>query len=987
MKRKLLALFLVVAMLGVSLFAGLTTAGAENGAKAADGIGPHTYLDMENYANDKTLASFDAAAATEFSEDGAWRTQSVKAEDGTQASSTVKATTAKAHTGNVSVVADGSNNNFYGFKVTNLDGSTLYTVSFYAYIEGDATTTNEEGEPVQNTFKIDQAYAVAKAVVGGKEYDFIKNGKMDINNTILGKSYASVDATNKWARVEFDFNPHICRDSGKIDFDLSKEDIYIWFHFTGENTKLYVDDASVYKAFRVDASANFGGTVTSNLPTDKAIPGEEVVFTAQPLEGNTFLNWTDINGKVISTDKELKFTADDNYAYIANFEGPNKPSYDVLASYGFDGTFESYDLNATVPEWYVPITKGDSAGWYDFTVTDFNTEYFEPLNIKAAEGNKAMAAAGRFREVILPLRRLVPNTNYKLSFYVYSPDANPDFSLDNFIVTGRDIEYAADASSYFAFTRKHQSASGWYRIDMGFNSALSTSANFLFKFRSNIAEDGGKVYLDDVRLVAISGSEELANGDFEKGTEGWHGDVNVVADSGKNVLKLDADKSAFTSLLIKQNTSYEITFKAKGKGTSAALDASKSEVNTKNYITSVSEVAIDSADWKEYTYKFYSVNHNAFNLAFEAAAGGLLVDDVVVKESSQISGAIIEKIDFESERFALNGADSAFSYVEEDGNTVLKYTHDAESKVDHIFDQPFLSYQAPLDVALRISVRYKIADGKLGGAAYLAPEYSAQYGGETGFEQTAKTSDWQTAAFYITNTTHAAFKFKIAAMTGMTLSDFYVDDITISLTPPMVLQESTKITYCEELYNAIKNFSFEKKVTENDWANLPSNVKIVEGDALKGSHFLRATAGAHYVVPVTVEAGVEYTFGASIRGDKNTVGYVGLAINDEGSDFYVNRDDKPASRIDFDKEETGWSRNGFKITTDASGVAYLVVHVESGTLDIDSLMMFTNNYKYRYDPNDYTVYVPYDYDNLQSPTTVINGGFGEQPYYKPTKDK
>jgi len=221
----------------------------------------------------------------------------------------------------------------------------------------------------------------------------------------------------------------------------------------------------------------------------------------------------------------------------------------------------------------------------------------------------------------------------------------------------------------------------------------------------------------------------------------------------------------------------------------------------------------------------------------------------------------------------------------------------------------------------------------------------------------------------------------------MTLSDFYVDDIIISLTPPMVLQESTKVTYCEELYNAIKNFSFEKKVTENDWANLPSNVKIVEGDALKGSHFLRATAGAHYVVPVTVEAGVEYTFGASIRGDKNTVGYVGLAINDEGSDFYVNRDDKPASRIDFDKEETGWNRNGFKITTDSSGVAYLVVHVESGTLDIDSLMMFTNNYKYRYDPNDYTVYVPYDYDNLKSSTTVINGGFGEQPYYKPTKDK
>lgn len=987
MKRKLLALFLVVAMLGVSLFAGLTTAGAENGAKAADGVGPHTYYDMENYADGKLLASFDAAAATEFSEDGTWRTQSVKAEDGTQASSTLKATTAKAHTGNVSVVADTTNGNYYGFKVTDLDVSTFYTVSFYAYIEGPATTTNENGEEVQNTFTIDKAYAVTRVEIGGKLYDFIKDGKMDINNTILGKSYAAVDATNKWARVEFDFNPHIYRDNGKVDFDMSKEDIYIWFNFTGENTKLYVDDVSVYKAFRVEASANFGGTVTSSLPTDKAIPGEEVVLTAQPLEGNTFLNWTDVNGNAVSTNKELKLTADDNYAYIANFEGPNKPSYNVFDSIGFDGTFESYDLGECAPEWYTPITKGDSAGWYNFPVTDFNTEYFAPLNIKAAEGTKAVSVEGRFRDIVLPLRGLIPNTNYKLSFYVYSPDPNPDFSLNNFIITDRNTEYSKEASFTYIYTQKYQSASGWYKIDLGFNTATNTSANFLFKFSSNIAGDGGKMYFDDVSLYAINGSEELVNGDFEKGTEGWGGDVNVVADSGKNVLKLDADKTAYADLIIKQNTSYEITFKAKGKGTSAALDVAKSEVTPKNYITSVSEVAIDSADWKEYTYKFYSVNNNAFKLAFEAAAGGLLVDDVVVKESQQISGAIIEKIDFESDRFALNGADSAFSYVEEDGNTVLKYTHDAESKVDHIFDQPFLSYQAPLDVALRISVRYKIAAGKLGGAAFLAPEYSAQYGGETGFEQTAKTSDWQTATFYITNTTHAAFKFKIAAMIGMTLSDFYVDDITISLTPPMVLQETTKITYCEELYNVIKNFSFEKKVTENDWANLPSNVKIVEGDALKGSHFLRATAGAHYVVPVTVEAGVEYTFGASIRGDKNTVGYVGLAINDEGSDFYVNRDDKPASRIDFNKEETGWSRNGFKISTDASGVAYLVVHVESGTLDIDSLMMFTNNYKYRYDPNDYTVYVPYDYDNLKSPTTVINGGFGEQPYYKPTKDK
>ncbi len=45
-------------------------------------------------------------------------------------------------------------------------------------------------------------------------------------------------------------------------------------------------------------------------------------------------------------------------------------------------------------------------------------------------------------------------------------------------------------------------------------------------------------------------------------------------------------------------------------------------------------------------------------------------------------------------------------------------------------------------------------------------------------------------------------------------------------------------------------------------------------------------------------------------------------------------------------------------------------------------MLFTSEYGYRFDPNDYTNYVPYDYDNLKSASTVINGGFGDQPYYK-----
>ena len=201
----------------------------------------------------------------------------------------------------------------------------------------------------------------------------------------------------------------------------------------------------------------------------------------------------------------------------------------------------------------------------------------------------------------------------------------------------------------------------------------------------------------------------------------------------------------------------------------------------------------------------------------------------------------------------------------------------------------------------------------------------------------------------------------------------------------MVMEENSKITYCERLYNAVDNESFEKAATAKDWANLPSTAKIVKGNALKGEYFLRAEGGTHYVLPVTIEPNKEYYFAASIRGSAKTVGTIGITLDKTGNEYYLNRDDQIASVVEFDSEETNWKRSGFKFTTD-SDVAYLTIDVKAGVLDIDSVMLFTTDYGYRYDPNDYTNYVPYDYDNLKSATTVINGGFGEQPYYDENAD-
>lgn len=83
----------------------------------------------------------------------------------------------------------------------------------------------------------------------------------------------------------------------------------------------------------------------------------------------------------------------------------------------------------------------------------------------------------------------------------------------------------------------------------------------------------------------------------------------------------------------------------------------------------------------------------------------------------------------------------------------------------------------------------------------------------------------------------------------------------------------------------------------------------------------------------------------------------------------------------LDNRNTNWQRSAFRFTSDASGYVYLVIECTAGNLDIDGVMLFESDYGYRYDPNDYTVYIPYNYDAMTSTTCVINGGYGPQPYY------
>ena len=220
---------------------------------------------------------------------------------------------------------------------------------------------------------------------------------------------------------------------------------------------------------------------------------------------------------------------------------------------------------------------------------------------------------------------------------------------------------------------------------------------------------------------------------------------------------------------------------------------------------------------------------------------------------------------------------------------------------------------------------------------------------------------------------------------GLLESDVYIDDITIEIAAPMVLNENVNTSFCEELYNYVENPSFESAATNSNWgSSLPKGFSIVSGsNALKGSHFMRLAAGSNHTFKFKVEPGKAYTFGISLRGSAGTKGQAALALM--GSDgkyiHFSNLAGQTASVIQA-KTNNEWVRSGFEVTPDDTGNIYLQLSCSAGTLDVGSVMLFESTYALRYDANDYTVYKNYDYNNLKSATALYNGGYGTQPYFR-----
>lgn len=710
-------------------------------------------------------------------------------------------------------------------------------------------------------------------------------------------------------------------------------------------------------------NTELGGTIAGFEGT-YCTRGDQITLTATPRSGNTFSGWFDAEGNKVSSDAVYTFTANADFDLLAKFSGNNIPNADWLEQHGMDGTFE----NGTMTGWAAEDREwGDDTSW----------ALFERTNEVKYNGDYSLKMRSRYRTTFFNFTELKKSTTYHLSFNIIHPDLyirklndeqekseyNEEALIKWFGITSGGSQLYSDIGAY-----PIKAGGGWYRVNIYFTTGDYTEAEWNFYYTN---KDGAKeefIYMDDVSLVEYT-SNEFANGDFEDGAAYWRGDFVEENGVGKG-------KSFYQNIKVGEQTNNTVTFKAKGKGLGGASEIIAKDFNCENYVSSQSVVKIDSDDWKTYTFDVYSGVNTDVSLFFEASEGELLVDDVTVTKHSDRDGAIVEKIDFESDRFAFKVESDVFEIYNgtagdpnvHSGSKSLKFNAaKAAEGVSYVLQDAFLSYQVVPKLNYKLTIYYKTAKGN---DILLSPEFLPDEDIKALYS--VESNGWSKVDFIFSKMSVASMKVIIGNIAGKTNADFYVDDITLAIAPPMVLETNSTNKYCEWPLNILNNQGFEEKITNNDWVSLPKNAEVLSDGGAAGDKYLRIKAGTKYIVPVKIASSDNYYFSISTRLGKNSAGTVAVATNPEGTKFYCDERGIAASVIKVDTSK--WNRDSFLFSTGEAETIYLVFEATKGYIDIDEVHFYKRQYGKETDPNDHNKFVPYNYDNPDPSTVVLNGG-------------
>ena len=564
---------------------------------------------------------------------------------------------------------------------------------------------------------------------------------------------------------------------------------------------------------------------------------------------------------------------------------------------------------------------------------------------------------------------------------------------------------------------------GWDTYELYFNSGDLSTLEFGIKFEAATPSHSGEeaflnawgydqanMYIDDLELWEYSANDEIVSSDFSGDNTAWMSSGNKT--TFNKAANIPANSTMYQYVTATPFTQYLLTFEAESADLSAGiLDISGVKVNNISKISSISGANVKNTAMNKYTVAFTTGNEEAINIAFtNNSSSAAKVDNVKLSvDTVGYSEGVIEKVDFESDRFAINNfsindpnketilkcegeppfqnegfkiytATSATDKNVLNGEKSLKILPQADDEVAHKLWQTWLNFPTKkLNGNYLITFNYKF-DNANGGSFYLAGDAKDIYTQEHTI--IAQDNKWHKAYFSIDNTEGLIFlKAAIGTIAGNANSAIYIDDITFQLHPSMITEATTRYTYCENLYNRVENNNFEDKITNADWANMPKEYSIVKGDAFTKDKYLKAGVSSKvYTMVVNVDPSQAYYVGISLRGKAGTKGTVSLmSTNVSGNNVLFTDADKTVNSTFTYKGSGDWERQGFKFVTPSNGKLSIVIDTRKGAIDVDNIMIFPIKFKYTYDPNDYFDYKPYDYDDMSN--VIINGGVGEQPYY------
>ena len=749
--------------------------------------------------------------------------------------------------------------------------------------------------------------------------------------------------------------------------------------------------------------------------------GTAVTFTATVDEGNTFAGWYDASTEqLVSRDLVYTDNHDDTVILIAKFDGYNKPAREVL---GLNG-FENYAVDTELKEtWLSSIINYQI---YADGSTDNSWTHFKVSDWRAYSGTKALSCINRWRFTRLELDGLNKNTTYKISFKYHMAEEDETALMYTYVgPTGFEVPDQSQIKSqmYFYDETGVRGGRGWDTYELYFNSGDLSTLEFGIKFEATTplfsgdeayknpySTDQSYLYIDDLEVWEYAANAEIVSSDFSGDNNAWLSQGNKA--TFNNEASIPASSTMYQYVNVTPFTQYLFTFEANSSDLSAGiLGVEYNSVNSISKISSIAGADISNTAKNKYTIAFTTGNEESVAIAFtNNSSDAAKVDNVkLTVDTVGYSEGVIEKVDFETERFDVNN----FSINDPNKEHILKCVNEApfqnegfeiytatsstdknvlngkkslkilpqdDDEVAHKLWQTWMNFPTKkLDGNYLITFNYKFENAD-GGAVYLAGDAKDIYVQEHTIY--AQDNKWHTAYFSIDNTEGLIFlKAAVGTIAGEADSAIYIDDITFQLHPSMITEATTRYTYTEGLYNRVENNSFEEKITKDDWSGMPKEYSIVKGDAFTMDKYLKAGVSSKvYTKIIEVDPSQAYYVGISLRGKAGTKGTVSLmSTNVSGNNVLFTDADKTVNSTFTYKGSGDWERQGFKFVTPSNGKLSIVIDTRNGAIDIDNIMIFPIKFKYTYDPNDYFDYKPYDFDDMSN--VIINGGVGDQPYY------